>query len=89
MFCRSWRECRCIWSVQENLVPIRKAAQQPRCFSFQAFRDTTACVCQGKVITASFNICSPISSKLDSPSELGHKNVGSIFIGYDASVPVV
>lgn len=22
-----------------NLVPVRKATQQPRCFSFQAFRD--------------------------------------------------
>uniref|UniRef100_A0A673J621 Ankyrin-1 n=1 Tax=Sinocyclocheilus rhinocerous TaxID=307959 RepID=A0A673J621_9TELE len=63
-----------------NLVPIRKAAQQPRCFNFQAFRDNRLPVSvkvksSQPVFTfySNFTCFLVISSKLDSFShcELG------------------
>lgn len=36
-----------------NLLPVRKATQQPRCFSFQAFRDNRLPVTV-KVLTFAF-----------------------------------
>ncbi len=80
-----------VFGVFRKLGSHKKGSTAAPLFQLPSLqRQQTACVCQGKVITASFNTVSPYFLLIRfTYSELGHKNVGSIFIGYDASVPVV
>lgn len=43
-----------------NLVPVRKATQQPRCFSFQAFRDNRLPVSVKVSAPASRSVSTPV-----------------------------
>lgn len=66
-----------------NLVPVRKATQQPRCFSFQAFRDNRLpvsvkvphcplCFTHSSfifIVPSSFSLCTCVSQVRDSSKE--------------------